>query len=94
MSRLETFLEWLGNKATYVGAGTTVASALAAIDWGFWCGILLGLAGLLVNIHFKRQENERQRARDLREREEHQVRLRKLARDSDRAPLEALGADD
>lgn len=96
MSReaVEAAAATVGSKVTYTGAGATVASWLLSSEFGVLAGLLLGIAGLLVNIYFKRQENQRQQARDARELEEHLARMRKLARDSDRAPLEALGADD
>lgn len=68
---LDVTVSAIGSKATYFGAGTSIASAIASVDWGFWCGILIGVVGLAVNIYFKRRQ-------DAREQREHDARMRKL----------------
>ncbi|CAN7536502.1 holin [Variovorax sp. LjRoot130] len=82
MSReaIEATVAAAGSKVTYTGAGASVASWLLSSEFGVAAGLLLGIAGLLVNIYFKRQENLRQQARDEREKEEHQARMRRLER--------------
>ncbi|VTU31687.1 hypothetical protein H6CHR_03650 [Variovorax sp. PBL-H6] len=86
MSReaVEAAAATVGSKVIYTGAGATVASWLLSSEFGVLAGLLLGVVGLLVNIYFKRQENQ----------EEHLARMRKLARDSDRAPLDFRKADE
>jgi hypothetical protein len=96
MSReaLEAAVAGAASKATYGGAGASVASWFLSSEFGVMAGLLLGVAGFLVNLYFKRQENDRQQARARREEEEHQARMRKLERDSSPAPLGQLGADE
>lgn len=61
----------LGSKATYAGAGASVAGWLFSSEFGVLAGIVLGVAGLLVNIYFRRLQ-------DRREQREHEARMRKL----------------
>lgn len=61
----------IGSKATYAGAGTTVASWFLSSQFGVLAGIVLGVVGLLVNVYFKRRQDERDQA-------EHEARMRRL----------------
>ncbi len=60
----------IGSKATYGGAGTSVAAWAVSSESGIIIGIVIGLAGLLVNWYY-------QRKRDMREDAESQHRMRK-----------------
>ena len=100
MSRetIEAGVAAVSSKVTYTGAGATVASWILSSEFGVLAGLFLGVAGLLVNWYFKRRQDRReqdfQRRQDEREQAEHLARMRKLARDSGRMPLEDLGADE
>jgi hypothetical protein len=49
----------VASKVTGSGSAITVVSWYVNFDWGLWLGLLIGLAGLVVNWYFKRQENQR-----------------------------------
>jgi hypothetical protein len=68
---LESGLATIGSRATYTGAGASIVSAAAQIDWGFWGGITLGVVGLIVNWYFKRRTDKREQAY-------HEALMRKL----------------
>lgn len=60
-----------GSKATYTGAGAATVGWFLSSEFGVLCGIVIGLAGLLVNIYFKRREDKRLQ-------EEHEFRMKEL----------------
>ncbi|WP_213956358.1 holin [Variovorax sp. dw_954] len=72
---LEAAAAAAGSKVTYTGAGASVVSWIFSSEFGVIFGILLGLAGLLVNWYFKRRTDQREHA-------EHLARMRKLAVES------------
>jgi hypothetical protein len=59
------------SKATYTGAGMSVTGWLLSSEAAVLFGLILGIAGLLVNIYFKRREDQRQER-------EHQARMAEL----------------
>lgn len=59
------------SKATYTGAGMSITGWLLSNEAAVLFGLILGIAGLLVNIHFKRREDQRQER-------EHQARMAEL----------------
>lgn len=63
------------SKATYSGAGLTGLGWLFSNEFAVLAGILIGLAGLLVNWHYKRQANGRYRAEHEMRRREHEARM-------------------
>ena len=83
-----------GSNVTYGGAGASIASWLLSSEFGVLAGLLLGLAGFLVNLYFKRQENQRQQDRARREEEEHLARMRKLERVTVPGSLDTREADE
>lgn len=70
----------VASKTTFAGAGTSVVGWLTSSEFGVVAGIVLGMLGLAVNWYF------RSRA-DVREQIEHEARMRKLARDSQKGDL-------
>lgn len=50
----------LGTKAAYTGATTTVGSWLVSSEFGVLIGVLIGVAGLLVNLYFNHRRDQRE----------------------------------
>jgi predicted negative regulator of RcsB-dependent stress response len=69
------------SKVTYTGAGMTISGWFLSSEFAVLVGILLGMAGFLVNWHYRHKENLRQQAQDLRSQAEHELRMQQL-RDS------------
>jgi len=59
----------VGSKMTYGGAGTAVFFGLTAEFWGVICGLIVGIAGLLINQYYKRKAD---RYREI----EHKLRVK------------------
>lgn len=57
------------SKVTYAGSGTAVTSWFFSSEFGVLCGIVLGVAGLAVNVWFKLRDDRRLQA-------EHEARMR------------------
>lgn len=60
-----------GSKATYAGATTAVGSWFLSSEFGVLCGVVIGIAGLIVNIYFKRREDKRLQV-------EHEIRVQNM----------------
>ena len=73
---IDATLAAAGSKATLVGAGASVASWLTSSEFGVLAGLVLGIAGLLVNWFFRRRSDKREQAY-------HDARMRNLERSSD-----------
>jgi hypothetical protein len=58
----------LGSKVTYTGASTSVVSWILSSQFGVLVGILIGVAGLLINWYYKAKQ-------DRREEREHKKRM-------------------
>lgn len=74
-----------GSKVTFTGAGTSALSALFSSQAGVLYGVVIGIAGILVNWHFKRraekrEQEARQRDQEARQRQEHREQLEHEAR--------------
>lgn len=69
------------SKATYTGAGMTVGGWLLSSEFAVLVGIVIGVAGFLVNWFYRHRQ-------DAREREEHEARMRGYneAAERDNAP--------
>ena len=67
-----------GKITTATGAGVTIAGWAAAIDWGLWIGVGIGLIGLLISFCNYITNLKFQRKKDKREAEIHQLTVRKL----------------
>lgn len=52
----------LGTKATYTGATTSVVGWVLSSEFGILFGLLLGLAGFVVNWYYRHKEDKRQQA--------------------------------
>ncbi len=65
---VDTALVAIGNKATQAGAGTSLVSWILSSNFGVWVGILIGVAGFLMQLYF----NQR---RDKREQSEYEMRM-------------------
>ena len=48
------------SKATYTGAGASVAAGVSGNDWMAILGLLVAIAGFAVNLYYKRKEDSRQ----------------------------------
>jgi len=83
MSRetIESAAANVASKATFTGAGASIVGYASEVDWGFWAGVVIGLAGLVVNWYFKRRS-------DRRAQEAHKAFLLKLEKHT--GPLELL----
>jgi len=79
----------VANKASVVGSLGSVLAWFNSSSFGMWAGIVIGVIGLTVNWYFKIQSNTR-------EKQAHAAFLRKMAKDTDLAPLPMAGpyADD
>ena len=68
-----------GSKATYAGSGVTVTGWLLSSEFAVLVGMLLGLAGFIVNWYYRhkltRAEIRIMHERNERERAEHQARM-------------------
>lgn len=63
-----------GSKATYTGAGMTVGGWLLSSEFAVLIGVLIGVAGFLVNWFYRHRQDERERA-------EHEARMRRYGDD-------------
>lgn len=72
------------NKTSIGAAVVSVFSWVQAQDIGFWLGIVVAVAGLWVNYHFKRRD-------DRRKQERHEVEMQMLRLNN---PIPALKAYD
>lgn len=70
----------VATKTTLAGAITSVWGWFVSSEFGVLAGVLIGVAGLLMQWHFKRREDRRAQA-------EHEARMRKLTRDSQKGDL-------
>lgn len=52
----------LGSKATYGGAGTSLASWAVSSELGIVAGIVIGVAGFVVNWYYKVKQDRREQA--------------------------------
>lgn len=75
-------LEWtdhaissVAHKVTLWASAISVFSWLKNIDVGLWAGILIGLAGLLVNAYFKYKDYKLRQLDDRRKQEEHDAKM-------------------
>lgn len=66
---LDATLAAAGSKATYGGASASVLSWFLSSEFGMLAGLAIGLAGLIVNWHYRHKEDQRQQA-------EHEKRMR------------------
>ena len=70
----------VAGKTSLAGAIASVWSWFVSSEFGVLAGVGIGLAGLWIQWHFKRRA-------DLREQREHEARMRRLERDSQRGCL-------
>jgi heme/copper-type cytochrome/quinol oxidase subunit 2 len=68
---LDATIAAAGSKATYTGAGMTISGWLLSSEFAVLIGIVLGVAGFLVNWYYKHRHDARERA-------EHAERMRHL----------------
>lgn len=52
----------IGSKATYTGASTSIIGWLMSSEFGVLAGLVLGVAGLLVNWSYKHKQDRREEA--------------------------------
>jgi hypothetical protein len=60
-----------GTKATYTGAGTFTVGWLLSSEFGILVGIVIGVAGLVMQFYYSRKK-------DKREEQEHKARMEQL----------------
>lgn len=68
---MDASLAAAGSKATYAGSGMTLGGWLVSSEFAVLVGIVIGVAGFLVNWYYRHKAH-------LRERAEHLVRMRQL----------------
>lgn len=56
---VETTAAALGSKATYTGAGMTLSGWLLSSEFAVLAGLILGVAGFLVNWYYKHKADRR-----------------------------------
>lgn len=83
---IEASIAATGSKVTYTGAGGAILGWLLSSEFGILMGVLLGLAGFVVNLYFKLRA-------DRRKQREHEAYMRKLGI-GDTAPLPIDEADE
>jgi hypothetical protein len=68
---IDATLAAAGSKATVVGSGTTLVSWLLSSQFGVLIGLILSIAGFLINLYFKAR-------RDRRDQREHEARMSRI----------------
>lgn len=58
----ETAAAAAGSKATYTGAGASVAGWFFSSEFGVLIGVLLGIAGFAINWYYKHKRDQREEA--------------------------------
>lgn len=56
---VETTVAAIGSKATYTGAGMTLSGWLLSSEFAVLAGLVLGVAGFLVNWYYKHKADKR-----------------------------------
>lgn len=59
---LDSTISSISSKATYAGAGTSVLSWVLSSEFGILIGIVLGVAGFMVNWYYKAKQDKREQA--------------------------------
>lgn len=76
---VDAALATIGSKTTYAGASVTVTGWLLSSEFAVLVGMLLGLAGFLVNWYYRHRltmhEIRLREAQEQREREEHAAKM-------------------
>ena len=76
---VDAALAAIGSKSTYAGASVTVTGWLLSSQFAVLVGMLLGLAGFLVNWYYRHKlthsEIRLREAQEMREREEHAAKM-------------------
>ena len=76
---VDAALAAVGSKSTYAGASVTVTGWLLSSEFAVLVGMLLGLAGFIVNWYYRHRatltEIRLLEAQDAREREEHAAKM-------------------
>ncbi len=68
---LDASLAAAGSKATYAGSGMTLGGWLVSSEFAVLVGIVIGIAGFLVNWFYRHRQDRRERA-------EHEARMRQF----------------
>lgn len=66
----DTTMAAIGSKATYTGAGASILGWIMSSEFGILLGIILGVAGFMVNWYYKYKQ-------DKRDQELHEQRMKK-----------------
>ena len=80
-----------GSKITLIGSAGSVIGWFNSNSAGMWLGILIGLVGLWINWHFKREDSKLKREDNRRKQEAHEAWMKKL-QNSQGMPLEPVPA--
>lgn len=90
---IDSTLAAVGSKATYSGSATMIGAWWLSSEFAFLIGMIVGVAGLLVQWYYRhkvsRAELAHLEAQNLREKEEHELRMsnyRENAQFARRAP--------
>lgn len=68
---VDTTIASAASKATYTGAGMTIGGWFLSSEFAVLMGVVIGVAGFVVNWHYKHKEDKRQQA-------EHERRMREF----------------
>jgi hypothetical protein len=68
MTAHDSAMAAIGSKATYTGASASVVSWLLSSEFGILVGMIIGVAGLIINWYYKAKQ-------DRREEREHKKRM-------------------
>lgn len=79
---IEATVASIASKAASTGTAVTILGWLTSSNFGMWMGIVLGLAGLMVNWYYKQKA-------DRRHDEAHKIRIRQLQSNTVSNTLEA-----
>ena len=80
-STIDQAITSMSAKATYAGSASTVFGWLLSSEFAVLMGIILGVAGLIVNIYYKKKEDARAQAW-------HDLQVQKLKTDALEPPNE------
>lgn len=65
-------------KTTVAGGGLVSLGGLTANDWAIVGGLVIAVAGFILQWHFQRRRDQREEIRRTEEREEHEARMELL----------------
>jgi membrane protein implicated in regulation of membrane protease activity len=83
---IEAAIAGAASKTTYVGAGAAGIGAWAASNILSLLGVVIAILGYITNWYFRREQDRREKAKDDREKAEHEARMRSYQLNFDPLP--------